>query len=261
MTTKYAITNPWLYNFLWTATTLVLTVPVALINRVNFAQNLIIIFIASLFSALWYIFFTFATYKLDLTTLIPLFNMRVVFTLILSFFILGESLAPKQCIWCGLILLGGVLVSLDERLGIKLSTLIGITAMFFLSLNEVFIKKVFIHNDLWTGTLWMGIVTQLILSLTSGFFIKDLKKLRLKQFFPVVIMSFFGVVGNLTANMAYKVNVGIAAIILSLPISMILVFVLSSVKPNLLGKHTFKIYLIRFTAALVMIISALKLTF
>jgi len=41
---------------------------------------------------------------------------------------------------------------------------------------------------------------------------------------------------------------------------MIMVFVLSFWKPNLLEKHPVKVYLVRFTAAAIMIWGALKLS-
>jgi ABC-type Na+ efflux pump permease subunit len=73
-------------------------------------------------------------------------------------------------------------------------------------------------------------------------------------------MSLAGTTGMLAANAAYAGNVGIASTVISLPFSMVIAFALSIFVPKLLEKHTMKIYAIRFSAAAVMIFSALKLS-
>jgi hypothetical protein len=73
-------------------------------------------------------------------------------------------------------------------------------------------------------------------------------------------MSLALLIGILTSNKSYTDNVTISSAIISLPMSMIMAFLFSIFAPNLLEKHTLKVYAIRFTAAAIMIISALKLS-
>ena len=73
-------------------------------------------------------------------------------------------------------------------------------------------------------------------------------------------MAIFLALGDILANKAYADNVSISTAIISLPCSMIIAVILSFFRSNLLEKHTVKIYLIRFIATAVMILSALKIS-
>lgn len=155
-------------------------------------------------------------------------------------------------------------VSIDERFSIQ-SFLnryfaIALLAMISLSFNIIFINKAMSQNGYWEVTLWMAVLTQLFLLVTLPSFIHEAKKVKLQQAGAVFAMSFALLIGTLTSNKSYADNVSISSAIISLPMSMIMAFLLSIFAPNLLEKHTLKIYAIRFTAAVVMILSALKLS-
>ena len=117
-----------------------------------------------------------------------------------------------------------------------------------------------VKNDLPTVTLWIMIVNMVVILPTFLFFKKDLKSLKASQIYPVLVLCIFQVIYNFTANIAYGVNIGITSIIISLPLSMVVIFVLSIFKPNLLEKHTLKVYAIRFASAAIMIWGALQLS-
>ena len=74
------------------------------------------------------------------------------------------------------------------------------------------------------------------------------------------MMSLALAFGTLAANKAYAVNVSISSVITALPISMIMVFVLSIFAPKLLEKHPVKVYAVRFAAAAVMFLASLGLS-
>ncbi len=264
LTSKYSIPNPWLFTFLWTLFSLIFTIPIAIFYKVGLPHEWNNIFIAAFFNAFWFIFFTLATYKLDVSVLSPLYNFRTVFALIFSALLLGERLGTEQLVYCILIFAGGIFSSVDERFHLKsffnASIFIAITGMLSLALNNVFVNKVLQNNGFWDGTLWMLIVTQIILVPTFPRFAKDLRKISSKQIYPLIIMALLTVAGNIFLNIAYKTNVSITSLIAAVPASMILAFLFSVFAPRLLEKHTLKVYAIRFAAAIVMIISALKLS-
>ncbi len=264
LTSKYSISNPWLFTFFWTLFSLLFTIPIAIFYGVGLPHVWNNIFIAAFFNAFWFIFFTLSTYKLDVSVLSPLYNFRTVFALIFSTLLLGERLSVDQLFYFFLIFIGGIFSSVDERFHLKsffnTSIFIAITGMLFLALNNVFVNKVFQNNGFWDGTLWMLIVTQIILIPTFPKFVKDIRKISSIQIYPLIIMSLLTVAGNIFLNIAYKTNVSITSLIAAVPASMILAFLFSVFAPKLLEKHTLKVYTIRFTGALVMIISALKLS-
>ena len=88
---------------------------------------------------------------------------------------------------------------------------------------------------------------------------KDFKKIGPKEFGATLLGALTGVVGILASNKAFASNIGVSAAIISLPISMIIAFLFSVFAPQLLEKHTLKVYFVRFAAATVMILAALKL--
>ena len=89
---------------------------------------------------------------------------------------------------------------------------------------------------------------------------KDLGKVKVNQIAPVIAMGIFQLLYNFVANIAYGINVGVTSIIITLPISMVIIFLLSVVWPKLLEKHTLKVYAIRFASAAIMIWGALQLS-
>ncbi len=264
LTSKHAISNAWLFNFLWTLVILLFTIPAALSHHAGLPSDWTPIIIAAFFAALWNIFFILSIYRLDVSTLSPLFNFRTVFAVLLGVLFLHENLTSYQIILFLVIVITGVFATFDEKFSIKSffksSTAIGLLAMLFLALNSGFIKLALVRNTIWTVNLWESIITFLLISLTIPLFYKDFKRIKINQVLPIGAMGIFQTVTNFTANIAYGVNVSVTSLIMAVPISMILAFLFSVFAPTLLEKHTYKVYTIRFAAAIIMIFAALQLS-
>lgn len=264
ITSKYAISNPWYFNFLFSFVVLLYIIPVALLNHAGMPNDWIPILISAIFAALFNIFLILSIYALDITILSPLFNFRTVFAVLLGFFFLREQLSNHQWLIIGIIVVMGIFSTFDEKFSIrsffKPSIAIGLATMLFLALNNAFIKQALVHNDLWTANLWIFIITFALTLFSFPLFQKDLKRIKKTQILPIIAMGFFSMVTNLASSAAYKINVGITSVIMSIPFSMIIVFLLSLVMPKFLEKHSLKVYVIRFTAAAVMIYGALQLS-
>ena len=264
LTSKHSIQNPWLFNFLWMLFSLFLTIPIALANGAGIPNYWGSILLVSFFSALFALLYIMSLSHLDVSVLIPLLNLRTAFISILGVLFLGEILKSNQYLMVAVILISGLFVSIDEKFSLKSFFKKPIYLALLCTLSYTFmgisIKKAISENGYWQVTLWMAILSQLMILSTFPLFKKDIRKLSLKQLFCVFIMSLCLMLGILAENRAYAQNVVITSIITALPISMILAFIFSLFVPNLLEKHTLKVYLIRFTAAAVMIIAALKLS-
>lgn len=261
---KYSIHNPWLFNFLMSLLTCLITVPITLFNHASLPSSWMNIFFASLCYALYFILFTLALYRLDISVISPLYNFRAAFSVLFGAVILGEKLIIQQFILVGVIFVAGFFVSLDEKFKagsfFRGGILLALTAMLFLALTAVFVNKAIAQNGYWTVNLWQSIMVALIMLFTFNLFKTDLFRLQRKQIIVIAIAASSFVIAELAANKAYAENVGISSVIISLPFSMIIAFLLSIFAPKLLEKHTHKVYAVRFTAAAVMIISALKLS-
>jgi hypothetical protein len=90
-------------------------------------------------------------------------------------------------------------------------------------------------------------------------FKKDIKTLTRKQLIPVVLVTMTSMTAFLAVNKAYEVNVGITTVIMSIPSSMILAFIMSRIWPTLMEKHPLKVYAVRFAATAIMFVCALGL--
>ena len=264
LASKHAIKNPWLLNYLLTLFVLLFTIPIASLNNISIPSDWNNIFLASCCYSLYFIFITLSYYKLDVSVLSPLYNFRAAFSVLLGFFVLGELLKPIQVLIVGLIIAAGFFVSIDEKFNLssffQRGVALALTAMVFLSLTGMFVNKAIAQVGYWNTTFWMYVLIQILLALTIPFFIKDLPKINYKQLGVTAAAALSFVAGDLSANRAYSENLGVSSVIISLPISMLLAFLFSVFAPKLLEKHTLKVYAIRFAAASIMIISALKLS-
>lgn len=264
LTGKHSIQNPWLFNFLWMLFSLLLTIPIALFNGAGIPANWGSIFLVALFSALFGLLYIISLSLLDVSVLVPLLNLRTAFISILGVLFLGEILKSDQYLMVILILIAGLFISVDEKFSFssffKKPIYIALLCTLSYTLMGISIKYAIAQNGYWQVTLWMAILSQIMLLATYPLFKKDIKKLSLKQLASVFAMSLALTLGILAENRAYAENVVVTSIITALPISMVLAFLFSIFAPRLLEKHTVKVYAIRFTAAAVMIIAALKLS-
>lgn len=263
LTSKHSIANAWLMNFFFTLFILVFLIPLALMNHAGLPHSGTNIFLAAFFDELFWTLFILSLYKLDISVISPLFNFRSIFSILLGIVFLGEVLRLQQLFLILLIIICGFFVAIDEKFKItsffKPAVALVITAMLALALNGYFINKAAVQNSFWEITLWQGIFSQLILMFTIPLFIKDLPKIKYKQLAILFFIAFVEVFYKLAANKAFSANLGITSVIISLPSSMIIAFLFSTFAPKLLEKHSIKVYLIRFSAAAVMIFASLHL--
>jgi drug/metabolite transporter (DMT)-like permease len=264
LTSKHAIKNPWLFNFVWNGIVMLFTILIAFINHVGMPHVWVNIIIAAIFYALSGVFYTWALYLLDISVLSPLFNFRTIFSVILAGLMLHQLLTTQQYILIGIIFLAGLFVSFDEHFKLRsffrIPILIAIIAMVIIAFYGIYVNKALSQNGFWETTLWIAILAQIMLALTWPKFSADLRKISKTQIGALSLMSVAGTTGMLAANKAYAGTVGIAATIISLPFAMVMAFLFAIFAPTLLEKHTMKTYAIRFIAAGVMLAAALKLS-
>jgi drug/metabolite transporter (DMT)-like permease len=264
LTSKYSVKNPWLFNYIWGSFSLFLIIPFAFYYHVSWPRDWMPLLIASVFYGLGGLLYILGLYFFDISVFTPLFNFRSIFTVLFSVLILGEALSLPQYFLIGIIFLAGMFVTMDETLSLRSffrwPILVILADMVALAFMSIFIKKAMVGNDYWTVTLGLALISQVLLLATVPLFWKDLKFLSLKNYPPIFYMAIFGFVATLAANKAYASNAGITATIIGLPLSMVMAFVFSIFAPQLLEKHIGKVYLIRFIAAAIMVVAAIKLS-
>lgn len=210
------------------------------------------------------IFWILALYELDITTMTPLYNMRTVFAVLFGVLLLAEKLSAFQLVLIALMICGGVLVSLDERMSwrsmLSKGSVLVLAGMLVFTMDAVFIKKAIAQNGFWATTLWSLVIAQIFFCFTLPKFAGEIKKFSKKQGLFVFCVAIFDLIGTLAANRAYKDNVSISSAIISLPLSAVFAFILSLMYPKLLEKHPAKVYLARFAGLVLIVWAAIKLS-
>lgn len=264
LTSKHSIKNPWLFNFLLAAVSLLFTIPPAVYYHATFPNGWSLVILTGIFATLNTIFYIFSNANLDVSVFMPLYNFRNIFTLLIGFLFFDERFPQFKLYYIGLIIIAGVFTSLDEKFSLrsffKITIAIGLLTVLFSAINSALTKAVLINNNLWTTNLWIAIINFILLLPTIPLFKKDIKKLDVEHITPVALMGLFFTISIFAANKAYEGSYSITSLIMVMPFSMIFAFMFSVFAPKLLEKHTLKIYAIRFSSAAVMIWAAMQLT-
>lgn len=261
---KHSIKNPWLYNFFWALLITIFTSIIALFYHAGLPKELFMLLLATVFYELTGIFYVLALFGLDVSVLSPFFNIRVVFTVLLAAVFLGEILTPFQYLLIGMMFVCGIILTMDKSFSLKtffsLPILYALLAMLSISFMGIFVKKSIALNGYWETNLWINVLGQIGLLATIPLFKKSLRSLTFKKIGSLSFIALCGALATLAANRAYASNVSITSVILSIPISMVMAIAFSFIKPSVLENHSLKVYTLRLTAAIFMIIAALKLS-
>lgn len=207
-------------------------------------------------------FFAQALYHLDVTTMGPLSNLSNVFVPILAFLFLGEKIASNSIVWLILIVVCGFLAAYDEKLKLKSFSNKYIYSfllfVLFLSVTRIFVNKGINSLGYWNFTFYQFFYGSFLLLLITPFIYKKIS-VGLKPILfmiPGVILEFFALLSLLKA-LSYQIIV--PSIIVSIPLSSLIVFAISRFDKNILEDHPLKTYVIRFSSILVMTLALIKI--
>ena len=264
LSSKHHLRNPWQLNFMWGLLLCVLSLPFAFYYRIGLPTHWGPMLLFSLFNALSGILWIFSLNLLDVSILSPLYSLRVVFSLLLGVIFFQEHLTPLQYGLIAILCFAGVFVSIDEHSKLRSffrgSILIALAAVMSSAIFGATTKYALRYDGFWEVSVWGNILAQIMYVWTIPFFWKDLKKTPLKKYRAMVVAVVAAFIAFLAGNKAFAANVSITSAILSVPMSMIMALVFAMFAPSLLEKHTLKIYVIRFIAAGVMLVAALRLS-
>jgi drug/metabolite transporter (DMT)-like permease len=264
LSSKYAIKNPWLFNILWNVLFMVFLVPFYATHSISIPTTWTSLIVTAVLSAICCVLFMIVTYRLDVSVLSPLYNVKTGLSVLFAALLLGEHMNTYQAMLVGVIIVMGFLVTIDEKTSLKSffrkDILLAMVFMVLLSLYVVYLKKTIVDIGYWNATIWVAFLNLILLIPTYPKFAHDIKTLTMKQIIPVVIVTCTSTVGYLISNRAYEVNVGISSVIMTFPASMVMAFVLAVLWPKLMERHSMKIYAMRFAATAVMFVCAMQLS-
>jgi uncharacterized membrane protein len=263
---KSLVKSPWLFNLLWLTFDIPLVVILAIFKGGSMPPDWSSVILLSLSSALFYIFYTVSLYRLDVTTMSPLFSLRTVFAVILGMLILHERIGMFGIMLIAIIVLFSPLAAYNEKLKIKAFfqryVFLAVIAMASLAFMGYFTNISVARNGYATTLLWQDLLTLLILLPTIKLIkTKDEEKFTAKKLYPFMLLGLVGFANVVAATLAYAHNLALSSVIVSLPLSMIFAYLLSRRYSKFLENHLPRVYVIRFFAASIMVSCAIWLSF
>lgn len=262
---KSLVKSPWMFNILWIGFSVPLVAGLALINGAGLPHDWLSIVMLAASQAVYFLLFTYSLFKLDVTTVVPLYSLRTVFAIFLGLFFLHETITPLGLILSFVIVIMSPLAAYDEKLKLKSffkpELAIVVIAMLALALMGLATNVAVARNGYWTSLLWQDGLTFLML-LPTIFAVKSPdRKISLKKLTPFIMLGVSSLIFNLASTAAYAHNLALSSVIVSLPLSMIFAFVLSKRYSQFLEKHSGKVYAVRFSGAFIMVVCAIWLSF
>lgn len=261
---KNLIKSPWLFNVFWIGAALPLIIPFALLRGGGLPVSWGPFLLLGISHALFLTLYTSALYKIDASTMAPLFSLRTIFALLLSVWVLHEQFTVLKLVLIGIILLASPLASYDEHLRFKAFnnryTFLAVFSMAALALAGYFTNQAYQQNGAATTILWQDACTLLFLLPTLAFVKWNNEKWSVRKFMPFAFLALMGFTYTATTTVAYGRAYGIATVIVSLPLSMIFVYFAAKKWPDMLEKHPGKVYAMRFSGAAIMVGCAIALS-
>ncbi len=261
---KYQIHNTYLFSFLLTLFSGIMMAIISYTYGGRIPQSWLFISLAAIALSIGNVAGLAAVRVLDVSVISPLFNIRVVMTVVLSYLFLGERYQLDAVLLMVAIIISGFFATMDEKFSLKSffsrNILIGLLFMLLLSIQSIFINRAIEQTSYWTAMLWMSIISIIVSTILLYPKCKaDIADINPKQYMSVAVLAIIAGIGDLAAYKAFEKNVGLSSVIISLPLSMVIAVIVAKWKPNLLENHPVKVYLVRFIATGIMIWGALQL--
>ena len=144
--------------------------------------------------------------KADTTVVVTLFQTIPVFSFILAFFILGETLTSFQIIGSALIILGAIGITLGFNKGkfhlTREVLFLQLLAAFLISLNYILFKLFALDTDFWTTSFWQYLgffIFGLILLICFKSYRKDFVSSFRKNKESIILLNVLNEVINILA--------------------------------------------------------------
>ena len=208
------------------------------------------------------IFVGFSLVHLDASVFMPLFNLQLILTGSLAYFALGERYSTVSYLFMVVIVLGGVLVSAEDKFQLKISKplILLLIGLLFYSLSDIFggiaVRKLGVLNLRFWSSIFLFILSILLVP-----FFKVNEKIIPSKLVPPFFVGFFGFLGLIFLSLGFIYSVSLSQALgrLSSVYSLILIIVLAKYRGEFLEKYSRKVYITRFVGCLIMVVAALGL--
>ncbi len=211
-----------------------------------------------------YCFFT-GVFKADASSFAPLFQLQAGLVGILAFLFLGERFSLQNYGWIGLLLIGAMLVSFNEKMTLRSFfnrgiLLILLMQVFHASANllvGLILRNASALQIIFWENLGIGLAFPLFYFLR-----KPKMNYSFNEVSPMFLTCFITGVGVIALFTAFSVNLTISSVIglLSAPLVFVISLIASRVSPKLLEHHPAKVYAVRAVGLGIILVGAIKIS-
>lgn len=154
----------------------------------------------------------YAIQKDEASVTVPLFQLIPIFSFILAYFVLKETLLPKQIIGSILIVLGAVGISLEIgegktiRFKKEVFWLMALSSLLF-AVNFLFFKFFALQESFWTTSFWEYVGLAIFAFLVMAFvkpYRKEFVNVMKKNKLPVIGLNGFNEIINIVAKLSFN---------------------------------------------------------
>lgn len=241
----------------------ILTIPIFAKLSITQPAFLLLVFYSILYILGVYLLLH-AIFVVDASTVSPLFQLQAGFIVILAAIFLGERFPLSRYLVIAALIIGALLVSVDERMNIKSFFQRGVLLILGMQLlhatSNIFVGLALRSINFWS-VMFFGYILHTILVLLFILIKRPKLNYPPKTIGLVFIRSAFQFYGALFLFRAFQENLSVSSSIGLLAAPMVLVISVFSSRffPQLLEHHTTKVYVVRGVGLLIMLIGAIKL--
>lgn len=266
LTSKYAITKRNYFLFYFALSQLLFLPIIFFITDIqNPVSGLVPLLLFSVMFFIGNYFIITVLFRYDISILQSFFHFQTVLSVLFAYLFLGEIFPLKSYFYIVLIIIGGFIVGIDEKLSFKAilskNFLLFLCGIFFFAMSDIFAKETTKYMDAYNLKFW-GTIIVFIISLSLTPFIEKEIKISTKKFLSITLVSFFTFIATLLLYRAFSYNITISQPIgmFGSAVTFLIAVVLSIIKPGFLEYHPKKIYAIRGIGLILMLYSAIMIS-
>lgn len=204
-------------------------------------------------------------YSTDASSFAPFFQLQTVFIVILAYVFLGERFPVSNYLWITLVLLGAMVVGVEESFKWRAVFHKGFFLLFAMQVlhafSNLFVGMALNYIDPYQILFWEYLLMGLFL---IPFYLMTRPPLNfsLKSLLPLAIASWSSSTGAVFLYKAFETNLTLSSVIslLTAPFVLIVTIIASRFRPDLLEHHTRKVYLVRVLGLVIILVGVLKIS-
>lgn len=213
ITSRHILKDKWMLLFYYYITYIPFVFLIPFLGKIYLPTDWAVLFFYSLSFFIGNVLFFTAIFRIDASTFAPFFQLQSVFIVILAFLFLGERFPISNYLWILSIIIGAVLISIDESVSLKfffkMAIFLIILQQFFHALSNIFAGFTLKTIDFWNLNFWSSIISLILVITVAPLLSKFNLKVSIKQLTPLFATNFFSFIDASSLFYAFQTNLAI----------------------------------------------------